>query len=289
MEQDVYVDLYFFVNASMDLFCLNLTALLLHIKPRRWRVFLGAALGGLYAVAVLLLGLGGVWELILDFLGAWALCAAVFAGKGIRFGIFARQVGVFFLTSVLLGGIMTALFWGLNRLNLPIDALTEDHISVWLFALLALVSGLLTRGGGAALGRASKAKWVTVEAVLFGKPVILRALVDTGNLLCDPVSGRPVILADPQKLRGVLPPGVLAAVDPTKIENPELARRLRLIPASGATGERLLVAVVPDALWVSEPGGKKKSKDAGRIPGNYLVAPAPLGERAMGFDALIGA
>ena len=287
MEQDVYIDLYFFVNASMDLFCLNLTALFLQIKPRRWRLFLGAALGGLYAVAVLLWGLGGVWELILDALGAVLLCAAAFARRGASFWRGARVVGVFFVASVLLGGMMTALFWALNRLHLPLDALTEDHISVWLFALLALVSGLLTRGGGAALGRANKAKAVIVQAVLFGKPVEFRALVDTGNLLCDPVSGRPVILCDPQKLRGVLPPEVLAAADPASPPSPDLARRLRLIPASGATGERLLVAVVPDALQILSPSKSKKGGEP--RPTNHLIAPAPLGERALGFDALIGA
>ena len=75
-EGEVYVDLYFFINASMDLLCLNLTAMLLHSKPRRWRLLLGAFLGGLYAVLVLLSGLGGVWELLFDLLGACAICAA---------------------------------------------------------------------------------------------------------------------------------------------------------------------------------------------------------------------
>ena len=282
---EVYVDLYFFVNASMDLLCLNLTALMLHSKPRRWRLLLGAAAGGLFSVAVLLLGIGGFWELFCDALGACGICAVVFARKGAKFWQGARTVGAFFVISVLLGGFMTALFWALNRLNLPLDALTEDHISVWLFALLALVSGLLTRKGGKLLGRANKASAVLVEAVLFGKPVSFRALVDTGNLLCEPVSGRPVILCDPAKLRGILPPELLAPqADISNLRPPELARRLRLIPASGATGERLLIAVVPDRVLLSD---LKKSR-AGKRETNHLIAPVPLGDRAAGFDALIG-
>ena len=291
-QGEVYVDLYFFVNASMDLLCLNLTAMLLHAKPKRLRLLLGAALGGLYAVAILLLGLGGIWETLLDLFGACAVCAVAFARRGATFFRGARTVGVFFLVSVRLGGVMTALFWALNRLNLPIDSLTEDHISVWLFAVLALVSGILTRRGGALLGRANKAKSVAVEAVLFGKKVAFRALVDSGNLLVEPISGRPVILVDPKVLRGILPPEVLSgAADPARLQNADLARRMRLIPASGATGEKLLTAVVPDALWLSEPEtgkNKQKEKSEGKTLSNHLIAPAPLGERAAGFDALIG-
>lgn len=284
-EGEVYVDLYFFVNASMDLLCLNLTAMLLHDKPRRWRLLLGAFLGGLYAVIVLLSGLGGFWELLFDLLGSCAICAAAFAGKGMTFFRFLRTVGAFFLISVLLGGLMTALFWALNRLNLPLDSLTEDHISVWLFAVLALVSGLLTRKGGEAFRRANKARSVTVEAVLFGKSVTFHALVDTGNLLVEPISGRPVILVDPKVLRGILPPEVTAgAVDPAKVQNLDLARRLRLIPASGATGEKLLTAVVPERLFLTDQSAKRPEKRQT----DHLVAPAPLGERAAGFDALIG-
>ncbi len=284
-QGEVYVDLYFFVNASMDLLCLNLTAMLLHAKPKRWRLLLGAALGGLYAIGVLLLGIGGVWELLFDLLGACAVCAVAFARRGATFLRGARTVGVFFLVSVLLGGVMTVLFWALNRLNLPIDSLTEDHISVWLFALLALVSGILTRRGGALLGRANKAKSVAVEAVLSGKKVAFRALVDSGNLLVEPISGRPVILVDPKVLRGVLPPEVLSgAVDPARLQNADLARRMRLIPASGATGEKLLTAIVPESLFLTDSGAGNQEKRQT----NHLIAPAPLGERAAGFDALIG-
>ena len=180
---------------------------------------------------------------------------------------------------------MTALFWALNRLNLPLDSLTEDHISVWLFALLALVSGLLTRKGGEAFRRANKARSVTVEAVLFGKSVTFRALVDTGNLLVEPISGRPVIPVDPKVLRGVLPPELLSGTaDPAKLQNPDLARRLRLIPASGATGEKLLIAIVPERLFLSDQSAKRPEKRQT----DHLVTPTPLGERAAGFDALIG-
>ena len=283
-QQEVYVDLYFFVNASMDLLCLNLTALFLRLRPHRARLFSGAALGGLFAVGVLLLRLGAVWELLLDVLAACAICAVVFAQKGGRFLRGLATVGAFLTVSILLGGFMTALFWLLNRLNLPLDALTEDHVSVWLFAILALVSGLLTRKSGAWLGKASKAKSVAVEAVLFGKPVAFRALVDTGNLLCDPLSGRPVILCNPDVLRAVLPHAFfLPPGDPVRLraeEDPQTARRMRLIPSATVSGTQLLTAVLPDEVWITDGDGRRRT--------NHIFAIATNRDGALHFDALIG-
>ena len=284
-EREVYADLYFFVNAGMDLLCLNLTAALLHCRPRRWRLFLGAAIGGVFSVLILISGLSGVPELLLDALAAFCLCAVAFARRGgsLRRGL--ATVGAFFVISLLLGGVMTALFWLFNRLHLPVDTLTEDHISVWLFAILALVSGLLTKKGGRLIGRQNKARVVTLEAVLFGKTVRLRALVDTGNLLVDPLSGRPVVLCNPEKLEGVVPaPLLLPPGDPARRQFEEdcaVATRLRLIPSATVAGSALLTAIVPDSLSVVERSGKRRVDD--------LLAPAPLGDRALGYDALMGA
>ena len=283
-EQEVYIDLYFFVNASMDLLCLNLTALLLHSRPHPLRLLLGAALGGFFSVGVLLAGFNIFLELFLDAGAACGICAVVFARKRGRFSRGLSTVGAFLVISMLLGGFMTALFWLLNRLDLPIDALTEDHISVWLFAILALVSGLLTRKGGGMIGKANKAKSVAVEAVLLGKPVAFRALVDTGNLLSEPLSARPVILCNPDVLRGALPHALfLPPGDPVRLElesDGEVARRVRLVPSATSSGTQLLTAVLPDELWITDEEGRRQT--------NHLVAIAPNRDGALNFDALIG-
>lgn len=288
-QQEVYADLYFLVNMSMDLLCLNLTAALLHRGVRRWRLLLASAVGGGFALAVLLLGVDGAFGVALDVLAAGGICAIAFARRGVRRKsvplVAARTVGAYFLLSVLLGGVMTVLFQWLNRLHLPFDAISEDHISVWLFAVLALVSGLLTRNGGRLLGFSHRVKTAVVNAVLFGRPVTFLAMVDTGNLLRDPASGRSVILCNADKLRDVLPAWVFLPVgDPRRVEREysyATARRLRLIPSATATGTALLTAIVPDSLSLTDRDGTREC--------DFLVAIASLGENAAGFDALLPA
>ncbi|MBR3893721.1 MAG: sigma-E processing peptidase SpoIIGA [Clostridia bacterium] len=283
MQQAVYIDLYVLVNFSMDLLCLMITASLLHRKVSRLRAILGAILGGVYAAAALLLGWNGLWGLTADVLAACLMCAVTFASRRQSPWKILQCAAVQTLVSMLLGGVMTALYAALNRLKLPFAALQGDGISVWLFALLSAVAGVATLRGGSFLGLSRKTKHVTLHAVLFGREITLSAMVDSGNLLRDPVSGKSVIVADTARLSAVLPPALLSACrsgDCTSwLSHPEQAKRTRPIPAHTAAGERLLLAIVPDRLRVTVG---KDTYDA-----DYLIAPAPLGDAAQGFDAVI--
>ena len=50
MVQEVYVDLYFLINTCMNFLTLMISATLLHRKVSRWRAWIAAAIGGLWAV-----------------------------------------------------------------------------------------------------------------------------------------------------------------------------------------------------------------------------------------------
>ncbi len=283
VQPSVYIDLYVLVNFSMDLLCLMITASLLHRRVRRWRAILGAILGGLYAAAALLLGWNGIWGLLADILAACLMSAVTFATRRQSPLRILQCAAVQALVSMLLGGVMTALYAALNRLELPFAALEGDGISVWMFALLTAVAGVATLRGGAFLGLSRKTRSVRIDATLLGREVTLSAMVDSGNLLRDPVSGKSVIVADAKRLSGVLPPALLRACmsgDCTEwLSDHEQAKKTRLIPAQTAGGDALLLAIVPDRLRVTEG---KDSYDA-----DYLIAPAPLGDAAKGFDAVI--
>jgi len=283
MQQAVYIDLYVLVNFSMDLLCLMITAALLHRQVKRLRAILAALLGGAYAAAALLLGWNGLPGVLADLLAACLMCTVAFASRRQSFWRILQCAAVQALVSMLLGGVMTALYAALNRLNLPFSALQGDGISVWLFALLSAVAGVATLRGGSFLGLSRKTKHVTLHAVLFGHEITLTAMVDSGNLLRDPVSGKSVIVADVKRLEQVLPPDLVRALhhgDPLSwLSTYENAKRARPIPTQSATGQSILLALVPDSLTLTADGNT--------YPADYLIAPSPLGSSAKGFDAVI--
>ena len=288
MGQEVYADLYFLINTSMDLLGLMLSAALLHRRIKRSRAILAACIGGLYSVASLLLLWDGILGFLTDCLAALLLTAiALPSPKGDSFWRKARKnlsvCVVYVLVSMLLGGVMTALYSALNRLKIPFEALQGDGLSVWLFALLTLIAGLVTAKGGRFLGLKHKTKSVTLHMVLFGRSLTLSAMVDSGNLLRDPISGKSVIVADLSALKEALPLNLRRACESgnyadvfSTYQNSRLARP---IPTRTANGDSLLLAVLPDRLTIDT------GKDI--YEADYLIAPAHLGESAQGFDALI--
>lgn len=285
MQTEVYIDLYVLINTSMNLLSLMITASLLHRKVSRLRSCLAALLGGIYAAAALLFEIEGALGFTLDLLAGGLMCAVAFAGSSLSLFRFLQSALVEVLTSMILGGIMTALYSLLNRLDLPLEVLEGDGLSVWLFLLLSLAAGLLTLRGGRFFGFAGRTKSVTVEVRLFEKELTLRAMVDSGNLLRDPVSGRGVIVVEREILNSVLPPTLAHAL---KQPSPEAwlcdrryVRYIRLIPTRTAAGDTLLPSILPTALTVWN--GRE------RFSADYLIAPAPLGESARGFDAVIPA
>ena len=280
MITEVYADLYFLINTCMDLLCLMITGALLHRRTHRLRAILAAALGGAYALIALLFSLDGLSGILLDAAVALAMCAITFSGKGTTFPSLLKAGGVHVLVSMILGGVMTVLYTLLNRLHLPLDTLHGDGLSVWMFALLSAVAGVMTACGGKFFGLSGKTRSVTVHATIFGTEITLRALVDSGNLLRDPVSGRAVIVADRTLLCRLLPDELARLLsDPLGERTGTFASRLRLIPAGSATGDALLPAILPEQLTVTD--GKST------FDGDYLLAAAELGNRLRGFDAVI--
>lgn len=277
---DVYIDLYYLVNASMDLLCLTMSAAILHRPVRRWRLMLAALFGGGYAVVMLLWGPDGAAGVALDLAAAVLLAAIALFRRGQRLRRLFQSAAVYALLSAVLGGLMTVLYSFLNRLHLPLESLQGDGLSAWMFALLAAVAGIFTLRSGKLFRRAAVTKDVFLEVTVEGRSIRLHALVDSGNLLRDPLGGRSVVVADPAKLKPVLPPGLRDALEhPTETSAEPYARRIRLIPAKSATGECLLAAFLPDRLVLCN--GRE------RVEADDLIALSPLGESAKGYDALI--
>ena len=223
---------------------------------RRLPFVLGAALGGAYAVAIFLPGVGFLQGLPCRLAVLALMCVTAY-GNSRRL---LRQSLLFLALSCALGGgiLMVALLGG-RGLTLSGGVL---YSAIDLKLVLLSAAGcyaavtLVFRG----LGRhtAPAGELVPVRVVLAGRGVELTALRDTGNTLTDPATGRPVLVAEGAALLPLLPPGVLEEkelADPVacmeKLRAGPLAGRARLLPYRAVGVERgLLLALRPDEVWV---------------------------------------
>lgn len=271
MEKTVYGDLLFFVNFCMDFQCLFLAAKLLRRPFSIPRGALFSALGALYACAALFWHVSGGIAFFLDLAVCFLMCFGVFWQKKMRFSRLFAPFGVYFGVSFAVGGVMSGVGALLAHAGV---SLGEGHgeVGTGAFFLLAAAGGLSTFMWGRFCQRRAKGKRAAFRVRLAERETTVDGMVDTANLLCDPVSGRPVVFLSESAAKTVFPPPLLRVCeeDPaaalTKL-SPALARRVRLLPGVTVTGRRLVAAVRPDGAWL----------DAGRgeVPVQTLIAVAP--------------
>lgn len=265
--QTVYVDLYFFINFSMDLLCLYLTARLLSGKLSLLRGVLAAALGGLYANAALLFGVGGIYGFLLDVLALALICVVAFARRR-ELKRIPLYILVFAGVSAALGGIMTALFYLFNRSGVFdfIKKSDGDGISVWLFAILAVISAIITLIGGRGATKRMSASEVELEITLGGRTATLRGMTDSGNLLRDPISGKPCVVVDIRRLGRLVPAELSEPRDCDALSKigrlrGEMRKRVSVIPVSTASGESMLVGLRAERIRIKK-GSDEREVDA---------------------------
>ena len=290
MGRVVYADLLFLINFSMDLLCLFATAKILQRKLGVLRGAISATLGGTYSVAILFFPMSAIVSVFADLLFCAFMCLVAFGVSGGGWYKYLLTTSVFFGVSVGTGGLMTAIFSLLNRLDLPLEEVEKngDGVSVWLFAILAVISGAAATMSGKFFKAVSKDTVFAVDITYRGKSVSIKGMVDTGNLLRDPISGKPIIIVDTEELRGMMTPKCVLDASNGKIAevvSADPTHRVRLVPINTAGGESMICAFVPDSIVIRAEGkGVTEKADA-------LFAPSRLSfgaeKKAIGCGALL--
>ena len=283
MERTVYIDLLFLINFSMDFLCFYISSRIISVKFSVARSVISASLGGIYGGLALFIPSGEVLSVILDVAVCFVMCLIAFRADKNQSIIFGTLV--YFSVSMALGGFMTALFNLLNRMGfseLVTNESDADGISVWLFAILAVISALLTLVGGRSFRRRLGVRSAELFVRFGANEKKLKAIVDSGNLLREPISGRACIAVDVDVFSGLVPDRVLFAAREEKISaldsvSRNFVKNIRLIPVRTVTGEKMLIGIRADSVRIDVGKGAYES-DA------YLVISkldAPSGVEAL--------
>ena len=278
----VYGDLLFFINFSMDFLCFYISCLLLHQKLPIFRACLSSFVGGVYSVLALFLTFDGAKATALDILVLILMCIVVYIGKEVTLFRIVKGIFLYFFVSALLGGLMTALFSLFNRIELlASEPGLEDGINVWIFVLLVIIASMCTLGGGRVFRSSSSEKvaHLTLESEL--GEVCLRALVDSGNLTYEPISGKTVAFVSVEKCKKIIDDSLyLALNNNSNIDEIPICilSKIRMIPTRSVSGERVFYATKFKKVTV-KIGKTKKDIDVyiALVKEDYLS----------GYDAII--
>jgi sigma-E processing peptidase SpoIIGA len=254
MTEYIYGDVLFIINFSMDFISLFICGKIMHFRMNPWRMALAATLGGAYGVAKLFFSLGFFGDLALDGIIALALCyVAHYHGSSPKtFGTTA----IFLAVSMLIGGAMTALYSKIGKYQTYIEIGGEIHtvfgdIPLWLFAFLAAVSAFLTFFLQKAAHRRMSARICRVRITFPEGIYEFSALIDTGNMASEPVSGGAVVFLSEAAVRRLYGKSRdLLFTDAGSVEGEE-AKLLRFIPVNTVSGYTLVSAMRPQKFEIA--------------------------------------
>jgi stage II sporulation protein GA (sporulation sigma-E factor processing peptidase) len=291
MVQVVYIDVLFAVNLIINYFILRATSGILHRRDKRLRVFLGAALGAVYSIFIFSPELSFLYTAALKVVFSVTIVLVSF--KFTTFKTLVKLVILFYIISFLFGGIIFALYLfvtpagmvmrnGVVYFNIsPVVLILSGAVC---YIIITLVSRVLSHSR-----RIGTLYDIRIEAD--EKSVQLKAFMDTGNNLADALTGLPVVIADYEPMKQLVPRELWQTfqtgliTDPSIISNSKWVGRFHMIPygSVGAAGG-LLPAFKPDRLTVmnrssaTEVGGVLVAISGKRLnaDGNYHALLGPL-------------
>ncbi|MEW6171454.1 MAG: sigma-E processing peptidase SpoIIGA [Bacillota bacterium] len=255
----VYVDELLANNMLMNYAILHLTAKLAGLPYNFFRLAAAAIVGSLYVMVIFFPDGGQLY----NFTGKLALSVLVVL---VAFGTLSwrRFLGawtLFYGVSFAVGGVVL----GINSLigSTGTEGGLNGYAHLWPGILAALILAVVAGAKSKILRRRVAEGFFRVPITIrMGmKKVELEALLDTGNQLIDPVSRYPVVIVEYDSMKDFMPPELRGALEArfepdftaigTKIEDPNWATRLRLIPYQ-SLGKRggLLIGFKPDAVEV---------------------------------------
>ncbi len=207
----------------MDFLTLCITGKSLHAPLEPKRLGLAAALGAAFATLSVLITSDSPISFFLSSV-AFAACTLGMCALAYKKSVF-RSAAVFTAVNLGLGGMISVMCEWLRKSGFAMSSGSSlEAPTLLLFALIAgAVSLLYDRL------RTVKKREVSAVIKLFGKSIKLRLLCDSGDLLCEPISKKPVVIVSPMVIgMSELP------------ENMPEELRLCAIPTEAVTGKRLI-------------------------------------------------
>lgn len=255
------MDVVFLENVCMNYIILLATGLITKFDIHYGRLFLSSILGSLYAVFAIGMMTQNFFGFLLKILLSIGMIYIAFRPNHMK--RLLKTLLVFYLTSFAFGGAAFALLYFLR----PQDILMKNGVFIGTYPIkVALLGGIvgftvITVAFKVIKSQISKKDlFCTIEIMLYDKNKKLIALLDTGNLLKDPITHDPVIVVEKDKLEDFIPSQLLkstqliiqgkVADEMEGIE--EYLARLRVIPYSSLGKQHgMLVGMKVDKVVIS--------------------------------------
>lgn len=206
----IYVDVVLLENLCMNYIILFGTGYIIKLKIKHLRILASSVIGAVYAI----LAYAGVFPLYANIFVKiiLSICMVYIAFNPRNIKGMIKELIVFYLVSFALGGCAFALLYIVR----PQDIFMKDGVYIGTYPIkIAFLGGIVGFiityiAFKVVKSRMSKNELIyDMKIKINGKELTTKVMLDTGNMLKDPISKNPVALIEKNILYDILPYGLL--------------------------------------------------------------------------------
>lgn len=252
----VYLDVLVCLNIVITYFILLAAKSFSRSKSNVYRLIAASVTGGLLSTYIFLPKQHFLFELLVKII--FGAVITLIAFKKSKLKAFLRAFMIFNAVSFLYAGSMIGVWYAIK----PKGMVINNGVVYFKISPIVLICGtvlcyLVLRLAQILLKREDTYSQITPVKLFFGeKSVVCRCIVDTGNTLCDSVSGYKIAVISISTANELFTKEQVTQLLNFEADN-KLAKRFRVIPYKTLSGNSLLPCVCIDGACVGDLEIKK--------------------------------
>lgn len=276
----VYIELVFMDNFIVNLLIILLASAFTKAKKKWGRYVLAAVIGGVYACVVF--GVTGVFISLMFKVGiSFLMCFVAYYSKGERG--FLKSTCAFYITSFVFAGAIYAMMYSFGETATFGGSLVVRPFIRYILLGVA-VGAILICIFSRVYKRTQQTEQLTVDiSMKYGqRQTRVKAYLDTGNMVTEPLCGLGVIFASQTTAAALFDKDTLGLIQG---HGGTQTDRFRVIPCTTAAGNSVFYGIEIDGVYLAGSKGQNDAKRKGFTRAVVCISKSTL---AYGCGAIIG-
>lgn len=274
----VYIDVYFMINFTVDILAIFIALKMIHAKVNIRRLIICGLLGACLATVelfikntILNIGLASIFVLLITYISS----------RGVSLARRIRFIISFYIASFLISGAVNFLYGILDKYLddvLKVFSGTTNRKALVFSLIILLIIGVL-RLFIMMFSDSINKKSTRLMIRLEDKTLEVDALIDTGNLVKDPMNMNPVIFLKRNCAENIIPRSIIDLSDVDSL-SADYRKRIRLIPVTRKDQTHVMTGVRVDKVVICNDKKREEidativiDKEDGTYGGYHALAP----------------
>lgn len=253
----VYIDIIFLENLFMNCIILFATAIILKNPIKILRILTSSIIGSTYAIIIYISKLQIYSNIFVKIALSAVMVYVAFNPAKVK--SFLKGIMIFYLTSFTFGGVTFALLYFVKPQNISF----QNGVLIGISPIKIIITGgligfiIITISFKNIKGKLTKKDMICdIKIIQKDKTKQIKAIIDTGNLLTDPITKAPIIIVEKDKLMDIFPKNILENtinfIEGKDVEMGEYLSKIRIIPFKSLGKENgLLLGIKVDGVIIN--------------------------------------